>query len=100
MRTPWADKTGLSKQAAILSTVLLVSIGLCGVNFAAVWRYVPIGGSGDPRGSIPWLGNFLIPAGFAELIGIFVSAAGLVVIGGIAVYRSLTRTSQDREPRP
>ena len=99
MRTPWANKTGLSKLAAILSTVLLVSIGLCGINFVAVVRYIPIGGSGDPRGSIPWLGDFLIPAGFAELIGILASTASLVVIGAIGIYRTLTRSPQHREPR-
>lgn len=99
MRTPWANKTGLSKAAAILSTALLVSMGLCGMNFAAVVRYVPIGGGGDVRGLTPRLGDLLIPAGFVELIGILASAAGLVVIGAITIYRSFTRPRQDREPR-
>ena len=79
-------RTGLARLAAILATALVVSIGLCGVNFLAVVSFAPTMGS-NWRGII---GNLLIVAGWLEIIAMGVSAGGLTVVGLIALARTLT----------
>jgi hypothetical protein len=87
MMAPWTNKTGLAKAAAILTTVALVSLGLCGANFFGVIFFVPIGGpGGEPT---PWPAYILGPAGALEIIAIVGSFIGLIVIAMIVAWRTL-----------
>jgi hypothetical protein len=60
-----ADRIPFKKIVTVLAIVFGLSLGLCGVTFAVS------SGSGG--------GNFLISFGILELIGIGVSAAGLLL---------------------
>jgi len=86
MRTPWATKTGLAKTATIFATVLLVSLGLCGLNDVAMLNYVP--------GRHRW-NQFLLIAAWTELAAIAVSVMSLLVIAGIEIYRTLRKPRAD-----
>jgi hypothetical protein len=89
MKMPWAGKSGLAKAATVFAALLVVSIGLCGANFAA-WiglaRYTvqPI--------QTPWrahLANGVVFMGVLELVGMAVGGSGLVVVGLVAGIRAL-----------
>jgi hypothetical protein len=71
MKMPWDDRTGLAKITVIFSTVLTVSLGLCGLNFVAVNLFT-WGGS---------LGTVLMTTGILELAGIISSSFGLLIVG-------------------
>ena len=58
---------GFPKALVVLAAVLLVSSGLCGLQWA-----ISMGSQRDASG--------LIPLGILELVAIFVSAAGIVVV--------------------
>jgi hypothetical protein len=88
MKMPWRDKTGLAKAATVLVMTLLLSLGLCGVNFFAVTGFVGIGGGNASGGPRQVLTSALTVAGVLELIGIFASLLGLVLVGMIAVVKS------------
>jgi hypothetical protein len=60
MNWPWENRTGLAKAVAIFSTILLLSLGLCGANFLAV--------SAAPKAGQLWLAT-----GVFELLGIVLS---------------------------
>ena len=94
MKMPWADRTGLAKATAFLTTCLVISIGLCGTNFVAVIMFVPMGGPG-PQPGMPqpaqWPAAVLTTTGVIELIGISCSLAGLIVIALIAIYRTISQ---------
>jgi hypothetical protein len=45
-KMPWHDKQGRAKAIAVFATILLVSLGLCGVNIVAVMTM------GDRMGSL------------------------------------------------
>jgi hypothetical protein len=77
VRLPWQDKTGLAKAAAILSAVLMVAAGLCGVNYVAMGR-----SSGTPS-------NFLIIAALWEAAIMGGCILGLIVIRLILIVRRL-----------
>jgi len=77
VRLPWQDKTGLAKAAAILSTVLTIAAGLCGVNWAVIGR-----SSGPP--SQTW-----IALGIAEAMVIAVCLVALIVVRLILVIQRL-----------
>ena len=90
MKSLWADKTGLAKAAAILSTVLLVALGLCGANFFAVIRFAPLGGPGPRRGHpepFQWLGNVLGATAYLEAAAIVCSLIGLALVGLIGIFQ-------------
>lgn len=76
MRMPWHNRTGLAKAAAIFATILLVALGLCGLNGALM---------AISHG----LKNLLAIIGVVETFFIFASLFGLFVIGLIAGIRSL-----------
>jgi hypothetical protein len=81
MKMPWVEMTGLAKAATVLAAILLVSLGLCGLNyglFAAV--------RGDSQ--------FLIVTAFVELAGIFVGVVGLVVVAGVTLVQVLMRAAR------
>jgi len=71
---------GFAKALVVLSVVLLVSSGLCGLQFV-----VSQGGEG----------TILIPLGIIELIAIFVSAAGIVLVLIAWGIRALFGRSED-----
>jgi hypothetical protein len=89
MKMPWHDQTGLTKLAAIFATTLGIALGLCGANFAAVIKFVPLAGPAPPSGTARWPGQVLIMAGFIELTVIAISAGALIVIGLAAITRAV-----------
>jgi hypothetical protein len=76
MKAPWRGKTGLAKAAAILASVLTISLGLCGANFFAFTHAGSI--DSTPQGAS--LGSLLIYTGYAELFAILGSFLGLIVV--------------------
>lgn len=94
MKLPWHGKSGLAKATALLATLLLVSIGLCGANFVGVILFVPIGGGNPPPPTWrDWPAYVLAPAAYIELAGIAVGIVGLIVVAVIAIFRAITRRS-------
>jgi hypothetical protein len=87
MRMPWVGKTGLAKAAALLAVVLLVSLGLCGVNFGLVIAF----------GRFSWAFPSLAVTAYLELAGIIASAAGLLVVGVIGVVMAVIRMMRGEE---
>jgi hypothetical protein len=85
MRLPWSNRTGLAKAVAILSTVLIVSLGLCGVNFVAT---VGLVGVDAPRRSAWSPVQLMIDIGFVELAAIACSFVGLLVVGILFLFRN------------
>jgi hypothetical protein len=67
MWTPWRDRTGFPKSVAILATILIVSLGMCGLNLAASTKLMDS------------FGQVLFPLAILEAAVIVLSAAGLVV---------------------
>lgn len=90
---PWTDKTGLAKATAILATIALVSIGLCGANILAT-VFVPLSG-GD--GSSAWITEIWMFAGFAEIAGICTGIAGLLIVGVFALIGLVVRSRSGPE---
>ena len=77
---PWANKTGLAKATAILATVLVVSLGLCGANYLTfTLRY-------ETLGSMAF--TALVWTAWCEVAAIVVSGVGLVVVGVMAFRRA------------
>jgi protein-S-isoprenylcysteine O-methyltransferase Ste14 len=72
MWTPWRNKTGLAKAAAILATVLSIATVSCGVNVAVVLETLSA-----PQA---WLGGLLVITSWVEGIAIAVSILGLIVV--------------------
>ena len=89
MKMPWHNQTGLTKLAAILATTLGIAIGLCGVNFVAFIRFVPLSGPAPPPGTPEWPGRVLTFTGFLELASMALSLAGLILIAIIAIARAI-----------
>lgn len=89
MKPPWMNKTGLAKVAAILSTILLISLGLCGINFFAVLSVM--GNPEEPRRAASWPMTVLALAGRVELIAIFGSIFALLVVLVISPGRAVTQ---------
>ena len=79
MKMPWEDRTGLAKAAAVLASVLTVSLGLCGAN------YLIAGGGQGSSVAIP----LIALTGILELLGIFVGFTGLLIVGLLALTRAL-----------
>jgi len=73
MWTPWRDRTGFPKSVAILATILIVSLGMCGLNLAA-WF-----GASRSDGIMNRVGPVLMGLAFIEAGLIALSAAGLGV---------------------
>jgi hypothetical protein len=89
MKMPWHDQTGLAKAAALLATIFVIGIGLCGANFVAVIALVPMGGPSGPMGFRAWVSGTLSITAYLELAAIVLSALGLVVVGLIAIARGI-----------
>lgn len=84
---PWTNKTGLAKATAILATVLVWSLGLCGINFFGVIFFVPLGGPGGQP--TPWPAYIFGPAAYLEVAAIIGSVIGLIIVGFVWVWREL-----------
>lgn len=102
MKMPWGDRTGLAKAAAVLASVLTVSLGLCGVNFWAVMQFA----SPFSNRRVQWPGKLLSFTAWIELIAIAVSIMGLLTVGLAALVRSIRESppsisdrEQDREKK-
>jgi hypothetical protein len=76
--TGYAQKSGLAKAATVFAIVLVVSIGLCGVNMVAVMS----AHNGQTQ-------KVLMFTAYSELLGMVVGALGLIVVGIIAVVRAI-----------
>jgi hypothetical protein len=74
-------KSGLAKAASTLAAVLVISLGLCGVNFV-----VAISGNNYP-------GGLLMSTGFLELLGMTVGSVGLIGVGLTTIVRKIRATS-------
>ena len=85
---PWTNKTGLAKATAILATIALVSIGLCGANFVAVITFGSLSGGSE---GFQWVSEVLAFAGFAELAGILIGIVGLLIVVVIALIGAIVR---------
>lgn len=82
MNPPWRNLTGLLRAAAILGSLLGVSLGLCGVN-AVLY-------SASLRGDSSVVGILLV-ASIVETAAILVSAAGLIVVLLLLLFSFLYR---------
>jgi hypothetical protein len=54
MKMPWQGQSGLEKFITICAVALLISLGLCGVNFIAFIRFVPVAGHAPATGTPEW----------------------------------------------
>ena len=79
MRMPWQGMAGLAKAIAILCTIFIISLGLCGLN-VAVSRFI----TGD--------GSALIATGILEGFGMLVSVLGLLIVAVIVIARAIRNT--------
>jgi hypothetical protein len=79
MNWPWTGKSGLGKAAAILATTLLISTGLCGVNF--------IGARNVTQGASIWLLLSVI-----ELAAMALSTVGLFVVLIVWICKAVRRS--------
>jgi hypothetical protein len=82
---PWQNLTGLAKIAAIFATVLVIASGLCGLNLLAATHEHDY-----PNGLV-------IITGILELVAMIASAGGLVILGLIAVIKTIFPRHQDKE---
>lgn len=96
MKLPWHNKTGYAKAITILATILVLSIGLCGANFLAVVRFVPLGGPAPRPGTPTWPGTLLSITGWVEIVGILGSIAGLGFVKGFE-HHEKSKTERDQK---
>jgi hypothetical protein len=82
-----AKKTGLAKAAACFAALLLISLGLCGMNFFALIKF------GNPTQST----SLLMVTAWTELVGIIVGLLGLVVIAVVGIAKALVGRLRDSE---
>jgi len=87
---PWRNLTGLAKATAIIAVILLVSTGLCGLNFAAYGLL--------KQGSSAFLGTALVVTGALELLTMAVSAVFLVAYGIAFIIHQVIRAFRKSEP--
>jgi hypothetical protein len=78
MRTLLGGTTGWTRGLAISAVLLVISLGLCGLNYGAVLLLsTPASGPAN-HGANP-LGGVLIVAGVLELVGMALGALGVVI---------------------
>jgi len=98
MKAPWAGRTGAAKIAVWSATVLGISLGLCGANFAAVW------GIAAARHDWGWASvsdgvSFpLIITAYLEVGGMLVGAVGLLVAVVVWLWELVTIVRKERNP--
>ncbi len=73
MKMPWTNRTGLAKAATILTTILAISTGFCGLNAVATLTM-------SGYDSLDWAGKILAYTGGAELILMVICILGLLLV--------------------
>jgi hypothetical protein len=94
MRDLFRGSTGWTRGLAIFAAVLVISLGLCGLNYGAiVLLRTPISGPSVPGNqAAERLGGILIGTGVLELLGMGVGALGLVIcFVGLLVQTAIRR---------
>src|ERR1700761_1291735 len=66
---PWSNKSGLAKATAVLSTIFMISLGLCGMNFITATSL-----------HFNKAAGLLMATGWLELLGMGLSLAGLILV--------------------
>jgi hypothetical protein len=97
MRDLLRGYTGWMRALAIFAAVLVISLGLCGLNVGAFSLFhPPINGPSVPGNQFAErLGEILLGTGMLELIGMGVGALGLVVcVLGLFIQTVIRRTKQ------
>jgi hypothetical protein len=97
MRTPWYNKTGLAKLATVFATLLILSLGLCGANFALFRLFASIDGGGQVPERVVLATNTLMTTGFFELLGIATGIGGLLITAALAIGKLLVRKSETKD---
>ena len=92
MPMPWANKTELGKTAAVLASVLGISLGLRGVSFVAG---ISLYGSGVANERLRNANEALMVGGQLEVVAIIGSIVGLIVVGLIAFWRPFRGGNSD-----
>ena len=85
LRSSFKDASILSKAAAVLAIIFLISVGLCGI-----------------AGVVPSHGfqNRDLAFSLAGAIGLIASAIGLAIVGIIALINHFRRSMSDKDPPP
>ena len=96
MKMPWDGKSGLAKAATIWTLVLLLSLGLCGANFALFARHGAIAGDGPVSDRTVFATNSLMVTGFLELIGMAIGAIGLISVVILALIKFVQKSFKPR----
>jgi hypothetical protein len=102
LKAPWANKTGAAKLTAIFATSLLIALGLCGVNFVATIRFVPLSGPGNhvppttQERTADLISNLLGFTAFFEIAVILISIVGLV-FGWLAMSFPKSKDNLDKK---
>ncbi len=80
MKMPWSNRQGPMKLLAICATVLLVAVGMCGLQAAVFWGFVrPLPKSGESLIlSMIILGYVELGVGLLSIIGIVVALLWLL----------------------
>ncbi len=97
MRDLLRGSTGWMRALAFFAAVLVISIGLCGLNFGALSLFhPPINGPSVPGHQFAErLGGILIWTGMLELVGMGVGALGLVIcVLGLLIQTAIRRAKQ------
>jgi hypothetical protein len=82
---------------AFFAIVLLVSVGLCGLNLLAFGKYGAISGGTPAPPRSAELSMILMGTGFIELLGMMIGAGGLLVVGVVAIVRVAVRLFSNRD---
>src|ERR1700736_2271409 len=97
MRDLLRGSTGWTRALAIFAALLVISLGLCGLNYGAVSLFrTPINGPSVPGNqAAERLGGILIWTGMLELVGMGVGALGVVIcLLGLFIQTATGRTKQ------
>jgi hypothetical protein len=97
MRDLLRNSTGWMRALAISAALLVISLGLCGLNYGAVLLLnTPANGPSVPANQAAQrLGGILIWTGMLELVGMGVGALGVVIcLLGLVIQTAIGRTNQ------
>ena len=97
MRDLLRGYTGWMRALAFFAALLVISLGLCGLNFGAISLFqLPINGPSVPGKQLAErLGGILIGTGMLELLGMGIGALGLVIcVLGLFIQTAIKRTKQ------
>ena len=98
MRDLLRGSTGWTRALAFFAAVLVISLGLCGLNYGAIFLLRPPtnGPSVAANHGADRLGGILIGTAVLELLGMGVGALGLVIcLLGLFFQTAIRRTKQE-----